>query len=81
MRTTPIAYGSPSQELSLGGEWILKRWFHLRAGISKNLKGEGNNGDPLLSAGFRWDFGGILDLTYARGASAEAAGLQFGVRF
>ncbi|MEJ2180979.1 MAG: conjugal transfer protein TraF [Gammaproteobacteria bacterium] len=77
----PIAYGSPSQELSLGGEWILKRWFQIRGGISKNLKGEGNNADPLYSVGFRWDFGGFLDLTYAYGSGAEAAGFQLGYRF
>ncbi|WP_455201910.1 conjugal transfer protein TraF [Kaarinaea lacus] len=81
LENDPVAYGSPSQELSLGGEWILKRWFQLRAGISKNLRGEGNNSDPLFSAGLRWDFGGILDLTYAYGSSAEAAGVQLGVKF
>lgn len=77
----PVAYGSPSQMLAFGGEWRLKRWFQLRAGINKNMKGIGNNSDPLFSGGFRWDFGGILDITYARGSAQEAVGLQLGYRF
>ncbi|WP_455207535.1 conjugal transfer protein TraF [Kaarinaea lacus] len=77
----PVGYGSPSQLLSLGGEWKPKRWFQLRAGISRNMKGVGNNSDPVFSAGVRWDFGGILDLTYAQGASEVAYGLQLGYQF
>ncbi len=76
-----IGYGSPSQMLSLGGEWKYARWLQLRAGISRNMQGIANNSDPVFSAGFRWDFGGILDLTYAYGASEQAAGLQLGYRF
>jgi len=77
----PVGYGSPSQMLSLGGEWTYRRWLQLRAGISRNMQGIGNNSDPVFSTGFRWDFGGILDLTYAYGNSEQAAGLQFGYRF
>jgi hypothetical protein len=77
----PIAYGSPSQMLSLGGEWKPKQWFKLRAGIARNMKGIGNNSDPVFSAGLRWDFGGIFDLSYAQGASEVAVGLQLGYRF
>ena len=77
----PVGYGSPSQMLSLGGEWNYRRWLQLRAGISRNMQGIGNNSDPVFSAGFRWDFGGILDLTYAYGVSEQAAGLQLGYRF
>ena len=77
----PVGYGSPSQLLSLGGEWNYRRWLQLRAGISRNMQGIGNNSDPVFSAGFRWDFGGILDLTYAYGVSEQAAGLQLGYRF
>jgi hypothetical protein len=77
----PIGYGSPSQMLALGGEWEINRWFQFRAGISRNMKGIGNNSDPLFSTGIRWDFGGILDLTYAMGESERAAGFQLGYRF
>jgi len=77
----PIGYGSPSQMLALGGEWEINHWFQFRAGISRNMAGIGNNSDPLFSTGIRWDFGGILDLTYAMGESERAAGFQLGYRF
>ena len=77
----PVVYGSESQELALGGEWRVYRMFQLRAGIAKNLQGVGDSGDPLYSLGLRWDFGGILDLTYALGTGSEAAGIQLGYRF
>lgn len=77
----PVGYGSPSQMLSLGGEWKYARWLQLRAGISRNMQGIGNNSDPVFSTGLRWDFGGILDLSYAQGASEFGAGLQLGYRF
>ena len=77
----PVGYGSPSQMLSLGGEWKYARWLQLRAGISRNMQGIGNNSDPVFSTGLRWDFGGILDLAYAQGASEFGAGLQLGYRF
>ncbi|HEY5602832.1 MAG TPA: conjugal transfer protein TraF [Gammaproteobacteria bacterium] len=77
----PVSYGSPSQMLSLGGEWKPKAWLQLRAGVTRNMQGIGNNRDPLFSAGFQWDFGGIFDLTYAQSASEVAFGLQFGYRF
>lgn len=76
-----IGYGSPSQMLSLGGEWKYTRWLQLRAGLSRNMQGTGNNSDPVFSTGFRWDFGGILDLSYAQGASEFGAGLQLGYQF
>jgi hypothetical protein len=81
LENDPVGIGDATQMLALGGEWALGG-IELRAGVSKNLSGTGDNVQPLYAFGINLSpLGMIIDLTFAINAHQAAVALQLGTRF
>ncbi len=77
----PISSGDSTQELGMGGEWLVGS-HAIRAGIVKNFKGSGGNSSPLYTMGVRFNLGLFYtDLSYGDGSGQKSAAFQFGLQF
>ncbi len=77
----PLSKGDPTQELGIGGEWLLGN-HAIRAGIISNLAATGENTSPLFTFGVRLNLGHFYtDLSYGNGSNQTSAALQLGLSF
>ncbi len=81
LESDPLSKGDPTQELGIGGEWMIGN-HSLRAGIVSNLAASGENTSPLYTFGARFNIGHFYtDLSYGTGNNQTGAALQLGLRF
>jgi hypothetical protein len=77
----PLSRGDAVQMLGLGGEWTFGEQ-QIRAGLVKNLAGEGGGGSLIYTFGFRLRYGSYYsDFSYGSGQDHKAAALQLGLVF
>jgi hypothetical protein len=79
LENDPLGFDSHSQELALGWEYALARWFTLRAGYRQNLvgtkSGSASLGLGLLMGAF------YIDVAAARSTELDGVAAQFGFQF